>query len=300
MQHLLKHAKDVVLFIPDTIDELRIKQLSDKGRYLPELSEGWPLPFAENDWLFIPLPEELKSINPLNPKEFSISPIKGHPITYAIELLAQKIEEQITSRDFNLVEQSRNGIIGFQPYYEGGISGGALKEAEYNLSIKRYPGQESRELYVIEKKENLGKRRIEQLLSLLVTEGLAAKYLTELVKNAVHKLAIDWQNDSKRVKEFASGTFSMEKVRQDIENILPREYEFSGSFLAVPRPSLHGALLYERQERMKKSWEKLFRETKSHDPYRPYCTAPRSSCLFTNANRFETNFQKFIDVINRY
>jgi hypothetical protein len=67
----LNKEKSLVLFIPDTIDELRIKNTDNM--YIPELEEGWSLPYDDDKWLFCPLPDEAMAYHPLNPKNFKVN-----------------------------------------------------------------------------------------------------------------------------------------------------------------------------------------------------------------------------------
>ncbi len=64
--------EDLVLFVPDTIDEKRIEKENigkNSYQYIPKLSDSWSLPF-QDDWLFVPITPNLQRIDPLNPKDF--------------------------------------------------------------------------------------------------------------------------------------------------------------------------------------------------------------------------------------
>jgi hypothetical protein len=304
VKYVLEKMKNAILFLPDTIDELRIKE-GNGEKYLPDfhIGGGWPLPFKEEEWLFVSLPEEVKSItNPLNPKGFNYlaTPKLASHISYAIGVLAKKINEQITSRDFSLIEQSKDGMIAFQPYLDGGISGGALDEAKYNFTLRTQIGSQDRELYVIERKENLGKRHIEHFfIQLIVNIKAEHNDLSEDEKRKIHELKEKWKQNPNKVIQFYKRSWLVEKTKEEIKKHLPAGYVFSDKYIPVQKKSLPGAKMYEKQDRLKLGWEKLSKEAKAYDDeFRCYCVNPARNYLICASDITQSNLKKLINVLS--
>ncbi|TET77501.1 hypothetical protein E3J38_09835 [candidate division TA06 bacterium] len=298
-ERMLQEDDSVVIFIPDTIDELRIECEQD-GYYTPELSQGWDPPFDESEWLFVSLPQEVMNLKPLNPKDFPYQSDEEakRTLSYAIGILAQKIEQQITSRDYGLIEQSKNGIIVFQPYWEGDVSGGALREAEYNSTLRddRELKQTNRKMYVLEKLENLGKYRISQIFGQL--EGSALREaLSDEGKERLHGLKKEWLESKERVEQFFEGKWSAPEIRCEIQRVLPSAYEFDKAFLSYAEPSIHGSAAYETGQVLDAAWKKLLGNVRSLDPFTDYCGNPFKEYFLDFSAEFGTQVDKLVEAI---
>ncbi len=155
--------KNTILFLPGTIDELIIKKKNDI--YLPELLPRWPLPYGKESWISPPLPKALEDINPLNPLNYNIassSEVKMS-VSYLLKLLCDCIGVQITSRDLSLVEQSKNGVIAYRPYFPYKLSGGIRRELEHNYRL--YEKESSRRSIILSVLEDKGKARIKRFFT---------------------------------------------------------------------------------------------------------------------------------------
>lgn len=126
---MLAGSDVVVPIFPTGIDELIFKEES-KGVLLPELLTRWPHGALE-DILFIPpegsipLPLDLPG------------PRENEAMKLLIRGLSQHIEDQISSRDRTLVEQT-GAIIAWRPFYNGRPSSGVSNEvAHRNMLIER-------------------------------------------------------------------------------------------------------------------------------------------------------------------
>jgi len=290
----LRMRDDVVLFLPDTIDELRIRRQGDL--YEPELEPGWPLPFDEGDWLADPAPADIP--NPLNPAKAQVTRAKAKAISYSIGILAKKIEEQIVSRDLILVEQSGSGIIAYQPYWDGSVSSGALKEAEYNASLMAAGGRLTpRRTFVLETRENLGRYRILQLVDLVKNSYLKPEP-DVAAKGRLEELARSWRDDATVIRAFAAGTFPVVRIRTAVELALAaRPYEFDPAFLPVTSSSMPGTNAQVKGERLDAGWTKLHAEIMALDPFRSRCPDATHQYLFAEPTLFEQHPERLAQLV---
>jgi hypothetical protein len=220
---------DVVLFLPSTIDEFIVKKQGDK--LVPECLPRWPLPFEEGDWISPPMPKDLSEINPLNPLGYNISTTEESRtfVSYLMKLLVDCISVKMTSRDLSLVEQSKNGVIVYRPRFPNKLSGGIRRELEHNHNL--YNKQTSRRSIIVSVEEDLGKSRIRYFFTSIETfvKDLGSSDKANL-KNECYK----WMMDSKMIKLF-SDDVSLKKewinIRDKIEEIIPKSYEFEVDFL---------------------------------------------------------------------
>jgi hypothetical protein len=288
VEDCLKKEKDLVLFIPDTVDELRFKKNGDF--YYPELNQAWPVPFGEDASVFEPLPTTTKDVNPLNPKNFTVEEgVTRESISYAIDILKNKIDEQITSRDYCLIEQSPNGVIIYQPYFGGEMSTGALKEAEYNRELID-EGEVSRRTYIFEEPENLAKYRMNELLKDLLSRAL--KNVDSSGASKLRNFFDELKKNSQIVDNFHSGNIEVHELRSTVERGLPQDYDFSEEYLRSEDASLHGADLYEVSKRTRVGWESLHKKIMSLDPYRKQCYDADKNYFLTRCENFRQHLRR--------
>jgi hypothetical protein len=295
-ENLLKNCKSSVLFIPDTIDEYRIKE--DQGKYISEFAyQSWPLPSRIDDWLFESLPAEVNEINPLNPKKYipSNEEIK-YAISSALDILARKINEQINSRDLTLVEQSKDGMIVYQPYYDGEISSGAQSEADYNIILRDRFGQCDRKTYVIEEQENLGQYRIRQLFTLF--ENNLEQPLTKDIKVKIDNLCNTYLRNSDLLSLFYNGKWDVNKIRSDIEEILGKEYDFSEVFISRKSRSMEPAKKLAKANRLNNGWNKLVEEINKINPFIEYIKDKKTEYFMVPRKDFENILIQFQEMLN--
>jgi hypothetical protein len=291
LEKCLEEKSNLVLFIPDTIDELRIKREGDL--YRAELEEGWPLPFDENEWLFHPLGDDVREINPFNPKNFKTEgPREKKGISLIIEIFGKKVEEQITSRDYGLVEQSKDGMIIYKPYWEGDISGGALREARYNSDLRTKKCE--RRIFIVEEEENLGKYRIGELFSELLSVALAHEP-DEKTKQKTMNLKKKWLDDSAVVKMFFQGKFEKGKIISEIGKILPSNYDFAEKYIQASRDTLHGAPWHEKEMRKQLGWNKIYEKVMDLDPFRVICSNPNKEYFIMDSGKIGKKWNAIID-----
>jgi len=263
--------KNRILFIPDTIDEKRIRQGNAPGQYFPELSEGWPLPFS-NEWLFVPLPADVKRINPLNPANFDVQGAgEGFQaaVSVLLKALLEKISTQINSRDLTLVEQSKDGIILYRPYWGAVIPGGVEEELKYNSDLATDYGEKSRRAIIITTNEDMAKWRI--------------KYMFDYIKNSisldntqvdgVNYLCENWLDDPEKLLQF--GELDKIKVneatmKKSIEKVLPPDYLFHESVVASRSSTLRSAPMLTGVKRQSSGWEKIFNSIPTEDPFKVF------------------------------
>lgn len=218
IEKILNHP-DSVLFFPTSIDELIIKREKNKDKYFyyPELVQRWSHPY-KNQLLSPPLQDKLKNVEPLNPLNYSLSPDKNNPISYAVSQLVSFLWryiylKQVISRDYSLVEQSENGIIACRPYFEGLRAGGVIGELSYNfLSMKR---QSQRKCFIFSCKEDWTKLVIHRLFTEL------NNYLTKPPKD-FDDYKNRWIREGYNITEA-----STKEIRDKLEkDVLPENYDF--------------------------------------------------------------------------
>lgn len=289
-KNILKQRPNSVLFIPDTIDEKRIEQDTISGRYYPELSGGWSLPFPEEDWLFIPLPSNTKGINPLNPRNFdyhtSHEDVKA-AISSSIGILAERIQDQINSRDHSLVEQSKDGVVVYRPYWGGYTSGGVKEEIKYNNDLRMRYGEKKRRTGIITLEEDSGKFRIRRLFTHLQAS------INIKDKSKLEALCQDWLNNSNKISEFYRNSWKQEEIRKSIENVLPKNYEFDEHFIPHKKTTLAPGRMLLREEERKEGWTKISEEVRKTDLLRKY-TISEDRYLTCSKERLKQNLEDFI------
>lgn len=137
-------SSEFVPFLPTTIDEYRIdfesKKIIEKGKpaeskkYFPVLRKRW-----EEDWYKRP-----SNLLYINSGFTDLNELWGNkrsktfdePINQLLTALADIISDQVSVRDYALIEQSEVLVI-YRPLFNGNASGGVLEEFHYFLSLKK-------------------------------------------------------------------------------------------------------------------------------------------------------------------
>lgn len=286
---------NVILFMPATIDEKKIKQDKKTKKYIPELSDGWPLPFSD-DWLFNPLPSKVKGINPLNPLDFDFySTDKGtqSAISSLLENLLEKIGYQINSRDRSLVEQSKDGVVVYRPYWAAVTPGGVAAELEYNFNLRTYYNEEKRRVGIISTHEDLAKWRIKRLFTLVKGNISVENTHGEELDN----ICGDWLNDPNKISKFLyidNIKKSGETIRRSLEAVLPKEYEFKKGFATSIETTLRGGNMYATSQKKEKCWEKIINQTQQKDPFLEYTSKEQDIYLSCPKEEFDQKLTEFI------
>jgi len=288
---------NLILFIPDTIDEKRIRQGKDPQKYIPELFDGWPLPFPE-DWLFIPLPAEVKLINPLNPANFDVRGA-GEGFQAAVSMLLgallEKISSQINSRDFTLVEQSKDGIILYRPYWGAVIPGGVEEELKYNSDLATDYGEKSRRIIIITANEDMAKWRIKNLFKYV------ASYISldNTQVDRVNFLCENWLADPEKVLQFGEPNkieLNKATIRESIEQVLG-DYQFNESVVASRSSTLGSAPMLAEAKKQDAGWDVVFNEIPREDPFKDSFVAQESDYISAPAEELEKKLTGFLDGI---
>lgn len=264
---------NLTLFIPDAIDEQRIERERQTGRFTPNLLDGWPVPFQDH-WLFAPLPAKVASLNPLNPGDFDFSqapPDLQSAAALLLQMLSGKIGVQINSRDRSLVEQSRDGIVVYRPYWAGTTPGGVEEELKYNHQLKTKHGEKERRTAIFSTHEDIAKWRIVTLFDHL--DGLIAVQENQRhdLNTGLDNLCEDWLNDPTKVAQFqdmAALREAIPSLRKSLEAVLPPDYEFQQPHRNT---NLGKGEMLQAEERRREGWERIVAEIPERDPFSKYC-----------------------------
>ena len=134
-------SEEFTVFLPTTIDEFRIygeKVKSPSGEVLEEKYQLHPLLTKRWDSEFYNKPESLLYLksgfadnNNLWQKELE-EKSAHHEV---LKNLADLISDQVTTRDYTLVEQS-DAIVIYRPIFNGNASGGVKEEHNYFMKLK--------------------------------------------------------------------------------------------------------------------------------------------------------------------
>lgn len=273
-----------ILFIPDAIDEKgRLKQ--EGGRYVPELLDGWPLPFSD-DWMFRPLPAEVKGIPPLNPGKFDFRRAPDGfqaALCELLDMLVQRIGEQITSRDISLVEQSRDGVIAYRPYWAATRPGGVEEELKSNSDLREKYDEKRRRTVIINTTEDLAKWRMASLFE-CVKKDID---LDDRKKMEIHNLCEDWLSNPQRIAQFQNLPIpenNKAEMRKTIEGVLPDGYSFYESAIPHESSTLRSAEMLAEREKWDKAWEGIFEKIHVDDPFRKkYIVSGKDSYIIRSA-----------------
>ena len=263
--------ENFALFVPDTIDEKRIKKEkmgNNSYKYIPELLDRWILP-SRGDWLFAPITDTyLKEIEPLNPKKFkffeAVEETKSM-ISSMLTLLVNKISSQINSRDHALVELGKL-IVLYRPHYCGTIPPGVFEEITYHHQLKTKYNQINRRAFCISAEEDIGKLNIK-----IFFRQIFYIILDKTTENKLKSLEQSWLNNSQKKHDFFTRGWQKEDIRKSIEDVIPKEYKFKTPYIPRKREStLGGASIYTQEEDLNKCWEKVFGEIPESIPLIKY------------------------------
>lgn len=137
---------ELTLIEPTTIDEMRIRRIKneDQDILLPELTKRWQLLDEDKNLLLPPIKgspfgdiiHKYNLTDYLNkllqqpiPEESEIK-ISRDKISDALKTLSEHISDDITWRDYHLVEQTRKLVV-YRPCFNGRPSSGVRSELEY-------------------------------------------------------------------------------------------------------------------------------------------------------------------------
>jgi len=283
--------ENIIFFIPDAIDEKRIKS-NDNGIFIPEISEGWPLPFQDN-WLFSSLPSRVKDINPLNPLNFNFHNApegKQSTISKLIGILLNKINQQINSRDRTLVEQSKDGVLVYRPYWEAKTPGGVEQELIHNDDLRKNYDENKRKVFIINTNEDFAKLRI-KILFIFIENNIN---MNEKHKKVVNNFCKDWIEDQTKIRIFLKieDVFKeKENLIKSIEEILPADYEFAEE---IQKSTLGIGRMLAEVERQKKFWDKIFNQIPEYDPFLKYTSQTEDLYLSFSNNELNLALKDFI------
>lgn len=263
----IKEFENLILFIPGTIDEYRIKK--DDKFFIPDFYQRWLLPFEPEDLISPPMPEHLEK-NPLNPKgfDFAHSEEIQSAISYLLNLLRDQILRDINSRDLSLVEQSKNGVITYRPFYPNKLSGGVRRELEYNYEL--YSDRPSRRAIIFSVLKDEYRSRINKLFNLINKKGYIEN-LDDESKESLSKMCKDWMKNKEKLEIFSSENSLYAEIqnnRKEIESTLPKDYEFNEN-LFDDSSSLKETHLGKQERRRSKGFEILTKEILK-DPYEDF------------------------------
>ena len=296
IRKMLAHD-NVVLFIPDAIDEKRIRKDERTGKYIPELLDGWPLPFS-NEWLFTPLPSEVKGINPLNPLNFDVSKA-GDGFQTAISLLLEGLLEkiigdQINSRDRTLVEQSKDGVVVYRPFWTGIHPEGVEEELKYNHDLATQYGETTRKTAIIGAYEDLAKLRIGNLFvhlgSSILLDGTSRERLMNLCK--------DWVDDPQMVSKFLNiNSINTDEIKDLVGQIFPSGYKFKEDIIRRTPTTLGVGELLAEHDKQKECWQWVFDKISGEDPFSQKYVSSKRGDVYTICPEIEIKqemWEKFI------
>jgi hypothetical protein len=258
---------NLVLFIPDTIDEKRIKKQEETGQYLPQLLSGWPLPFPENEWLFTPLPSAVKRLNPLNPANFNIHQAESGfqaTVSVLLEVLLEIISHQINSRDLSLVEQGRGGVALYRPYWAASVPPGVEAELKYNADLANQYGEKDRRVIAVNASEDLGKLRIKNLFTEIIMS------VDDIFRDSLNNLCEDWLNDPDTVSLFENIDAiqsGKEAIRTRIEHGISGDYQFVGSAVTAGSSTLKVGEMLAKEDDLDKGWAVIFENAPAEDQF---------------------------------
>ncbi len=254
----IENYDDLILFIPTTIDEYRIKL--ENERLMPGLTPRWSLPFS-NEKLITNIakgaPSDFKPLNPLN--YIPSDNIEKKPLSYLLSFIEKNIYKQITARDLSLVEQSKNGLIVYRPYFPYKNSGGVLREIEHNDELIHIFENSPRNLYILSVKKDLVKARIHFLFEDIIT-FVVFNNDQNIYRKKLRAIKLDWMSNSTYLDIFSEKTNFQPKsrdIRTKIEQELPITYKFDERFLEF-LPSLDGGSLAIRERKRYRGFKTLF------------------------------------------
>ena len=220
-----------VIFLPGTIDELRIKIKKDNNHemHISDLHPRLDLPYGKEFQVGPPLVSRLErydEFNPSNCKTSTLTINDNEKISSLLELLSDLIRLQVTSRDINLINQSKNGVIAYRPFFPEKISGGVLDEIKYNYKLSKEFKERTNTIVTV--KHDLAKARIPGFFELLI----GRIYGLDVSKtNKLQDLRDNWLINEDKLNIFSEESLvkvNFNTLLSDIEPLLPSDYVFKG------------------------------------------------------------------------
>jgi len=289
---------NVVLFIPDAIDEYRIEQVKQNDGsdlYTPKLLTRWPLTFTDK-LLCEQLPSRLENVNPLNPGQYKYTeatPDAKSAISSSLRVFNNTVHSQVNSRDLTLVEQSRDGVLVYRPYLAASAHSGVESEIRYNSDLRDQYSEKERRTYIITTKEDLGKLRIKKLFTLIED---SVNITEKKYKDSLQELCEQWLADSTKVLEFYSNSYDIGDTIKMIEKLLPEGYTFIKHAVDKGTSPLSAARMLQKSEQKKRGWSGVFEQVAIEDPLIRY--SGEKDVLLSSSDSYDREVETFIrDVI---
>lgn len=268
------YQENTCLFIPDTIDEKRIEK-DKNGNFIPELLNSWHLPYFREQLFTNP---SLNHINPLNPRNYDYqrAPYEVQSaISSLLDLLGKKIiSSQINSRDRSLVEQSKNGVVVYRPFWGIEKPGGVEEEIKYNQLLRNSYNETERTTSVFSCCEDLGRM---QIASSFDTLKVFVHSLNNETKLKLEKKFTQLIDNEETVSFFSNDEDDKEgrgRIRDSIEEILPSNYKFKEAIFKSSKTTLSEGEMLLDDEKLDLGWTELFKE-KGKDPLLKYIEAEK-------------------------
>lgn len=289
---------NVVLFIPDAIDEYRIeqeKQNDGSTLYMPKLLTRWPLTFTDQ-LLYEQLPSRLESVNPLNPGQYKYTeaiPDAKSAVSSSLRLFNDTVHSQVNSRDLTLVEQSRDGVLVYRPYLAASAHSGVESEIRYNSDLRDQYSEKERRTYIITTEEDLGKLRIKKLFTLVED---SVNITEKKYKDSLKELCEQWLVNPTKVSEFYHKSYDIDDTIRVIEELLPQGYMFIKYAVDRGTSPLSAARMLQKSEQRKRGWIGVFEQVAAEDPLVGY--SGEKDVLLSSSDNYDREVETFIqDVI---
>ena len=269
VRNILKYD-DNILFLPTSIDELRIKTSLMRKKlkkkpieiYEPILSPRWASPYPDDSLLAPELPKGTANIEPFNPQNHKLKRSESTTISGLLSTIKSLIhEKQIMSRDFSLVEQSNNGIIAVRPYFQGDRSDGMMGEITHNSSLMGK--QTKRKCYVLSTDKDEENHQIYKILTHLEFKKDSTEFeekRKELIRN-----------------KFSLENLSDEEIVAKIEKeVVPPGYDWTNGF---ETDKWTGDYLAKKEKAKKQIFEKILQALKCNEIQHTIHSDGRESAL---------------------
>ena len=256
---IIDNYDKTVMFLPGTIDELRIKikKNNDHERYIPDLHPRLDLPYSKKSQVGPPLVSRLEKYDEFNPpkrKMLTLTTNDEEKISALLEQLSDWIRLQVTSRDINLINQSKSGVIAYRPYFPDKISSGVEDEIKYSYTLcSRF---KERTNIIVSIKHDLAKARILGFFELLSGQIYG---LSDIMIDKIQDKRDNWIINEEKLNIFSDE----ERVKVDfnillseIEPLLPSDYVFK-DFKHKDTKTFPKGIFKARIENIEKNYEKI-------------------------------------------
>jgi len=226
---IIEKFDNFVLFLPGTIDELKIKYIQKDNHevFIPKFFPRLDAPYPEDKQIGPPLIKRLEEIDIFDPPKCNISTINPDDekrISSLLHQLSDLIRLQVTSRDLNLINQSKNGVIAYRPYFPDKLSGGVRAEMKYNSKLCKR--DKRRNNVIISVNEDQAKARILRFFLFILT---SIKGITNQLEIKIKDERDTWLRDIDMKKNFSDDMYlknNFNQIREKLEKILPKDYVF--------------------------------------------------------------------------